>query len=179
MNWALDNTAELLANPTSKGWMGRWIGVLKEEARRGFHPNLPKYGFGDPTSYRLIEDVVQALLVTGAVRHGAECFNFYFPQELDAEFLVVWDGFSNPPWKAFKEPDLRDFLMERIKDGFSFPINPVWPVRDPGWAQVLEALQKGAESASNLRAWFPPESGVLEKIKRLHDANPGGFQKAG
>ena len=114
----------------------------------------------------------------GAVRHGAECFNFYFPQELDAEFLVVWDGFSNPPWKAFKEPDLRDFLMERIKDGFSFPINPVWPVRDPGWAQVLEALQKGAESASNLRAWFPPESGVLEKIKRLHDANPGGFQKA-
>ena len=26
----------------------------------------------------------------GAVRHGAECFNFYFPQELDPEFLVVW-----------------------------------------------------------------------------------------
>ena len=31
MNWALDHTAELLANPTSKGWMGRWIGVLKED----------------------------------------------------------------------------------------------------------------------------------------------------
>ena len=54
--------------------------------------------------------MVESLIVTGAVRHGAECFNFYFPQELDKEFLVVWDGFSNPPWKAFKEADLRDFL---------------------------------------------------------------------
>ena len=41
----------------------------------------------------------------GAVRHGAECFNFYFPQELDPDFLIVWDGFANeppdnPPWLA-------------------------------------------------------------------------------
>ena len=88
MSWALDNTAELLANPTTKGWMGRWINVLKEEARRGFHPLLPKYGFGDPTSYGLIETIVDAMSDSGAVRHGAECFNFYFPQELDPDFLV-------------------------------------------------------------------------------------------
>ena len=62
MNWALDNTAELLANPTSKGWMGRWIGVLKDEARRGFHPNLPKYGFGDPTSYGARTESINAYM---------------------------------------------------------------------------------------------------------------------
>ena len=71
--------------------MARWLNVLKEEARNGFHPELPKYGFGDPTSYGLIGAIVDAMSVCGAVRHGAECFNFYFPQELDAEFLVVWE----------------------------------------------------------------------------------------
>ena len=29
-----------------KGWMSSWLGILKEEARNGFHPHLPKYGFG-------------------------------------------------------------------------------------------------------------------------------------
>lgn len=32
MNWALDKTTQLLAHPESKGWMGRWLNVLKEEA---------------------------------------------------------------------------------------------------------------------------------------------------
>ena len=31
----------------------------------------------------------------GAVRHGAECFNYLFPQELDPEFLVIWDGYES------------------------------------------------------------------------------------
>ena len=79
--------------------------MLKEEARRGFHPHLPKYGFGDMTSYGLIGTIVGAMSDSGAVRHGAECFNFYFPQELDPDFLIVWDGFANeppdnPPWLA-------------------------------------------------------------------------------
>ena len=52
----------------------------KVENAKGFHPNLPDFGFGDPTSYRFVEDVVSELKVCGAVRHGAECFNFYFPQ---------------------------------------------------------------------------------------------------
>lgn len=63
-----------------QGWTGRWLDVLKVENERGFHPTLPEFGFGDPTSYRLIEDVVNVTRVCGAVRHGAECFNFYFPQ---------------------------------------------------------------------------------------------------
>ena len=47
--------------------MGRWLHVLKEEARKGFHPELPKYGFGDPTSYGLIGDIVSATISHGAV----------------------------------------------------------------------------------------------------------------
>jgi len=176
VHWALDHTTALLEEPTAKGWTGRWLDVLKEENKRGFHPELPKYGFGDPTSYRLIEDVVATTEVCGAVRHGAECFNFYFPQELDDEFLVIWDGFTNPPWQSFKEPALRDFLLERCKDGYGFPINPVWPVRDQGWYDVLVALQGNPEAAKNLKSWLPPESGVMEKIKTLHAQYPGGFK---
>jgi hypothetical protein len=54
--------------------------VITQEASNGFHPVLPKFGFGDPTSYHLIGSAVDATGECGAVRHGAECFNFYFPQ---------------------------------------------------------------------------------------------------
>ena len=43
------------------------------------------------------EAAVKALRSSGAVRHGAECFNFHFPQELDTEFLVCWAGFQKAP----------------------------------------------------------------------------------
>ncbi|CAE7798201.1 PKAR, partial [Symbiodinium sp. KB8] len=42
--------------------------------------------------------VIEATKFSGAVRHGAECFNFYFPQELDSEYLIIWDGFDGKPW---------------------------------------------------------------------------------
>ena len=44
----------------------------------------------------MVAKVVDATISCGAVRHGAECFNFYFPQDLDDEFLVVWDGAHRP-----------------------------------------------------------------------------------
>ena len=92
IDWALDQTTALLASPSTKGWMGRWLDILKEAAHNGFHPTKgPEFGFGDPTSYRLIGDIVNATSHCGAVRHGAECFNFGFPQELDREFLVRRD----------------------------------------------------------------------------------------
>lgn len=51
----------------------------------------------------------------------------------------------------------------------------VWPVRDAGWLEVLHALQQNEEASENLRSWFPPSSGVLERIQALHDASPNGF----
>ena len=41
---------------------------------------VPKLGFGDVTSVQLIQEVVHVTASCGAIRHGAECFNFYFPQ---------------------------------------------------------------------------------------------------
>jgi hypothetical protein len=43
MRWALERTTALLAEPTGKGWMGRWLHLLKEEAQKGFAPQLPKH----------------------------------------------------------------------------------------------------------------------------------------
>jgi len=177
IHWSLDHTTALLDKVTPNSWTSRWLQVITQEASNGFHPVLPKFGFGDPTSYDLIGSAVDATAECGAVRHGAECFNFYFPQELDDEFLVVWDGFSNPPWKQFKEPELRLFLLDRAKEGFSFPINPVWPVRDPGWFEVLDALLVHGESAKNLKSWFPQASGILERIGKIHTDYPNGFRR--
>jgi len=161
----------------SKNWTKHWLDVIKKEDERGFHPTLPEFGFGDPTSTQLIEDVVATTKSCGAVRHGAECFNFYFPQELDKEFLVIWDGFADQthPWQSFKEPDLRDFLITRAREGYSFPINPVWPVRDPGWFEVFNALHSHPEISENMKAWYPAELGLAEKINQLHQRYPNGF----
>ena len=43
-----------------------------------------------PAMYNIIEACAQ---LNGAVRHAAESFNYYWPQDLDDEYLVVWDGF--------------------------------------------------------------------------------------
>ena len=69
-----------LACPWHGPDMGLTWQVLKREGEKGFHPELPPFGFGDPLSYRCIERAVKHVSHTGAVRHGAECFNYYFPQ---------------------------------------------------------------------------------------------------
>ena len=74
--------------------MRRWLEVLKVEQSKGFHPTLPRYGFGDPITTDVIASMCNRFLLTGAVRHGAECFNFAFPKDMDEEYLVVWEGFA-------------------------------------------------------------------------------------
>jgi len=91
--WTLEHTEGILKTLDHQSWNSRWLEVLAKENERGFHPTIPKYGFGDPTSYRLIQDVIAETAPCGAVRHGAECCNLYFPQELDDEYLIVWQGF--------------------------------------------------------------------------------------
>jgi hypothetical protein len=162
--------------PTDETWTTRWLIFLKSENVRGFHPTPPKYGYGDPTSSKLIADVIAQTSACGAVRHGAECFNFYFPQELDDEYLIVWQDYPEKPWKYVNEEELRKFLIARIAEGFTFPLNPVWPLRDPGWWEVLQALRNQKEAQENLLAWYPPASGILDKIKEIHDAYPLGLQ---
>lgn len=175
--WSLDQTREILENPTSASWNSRWLGVLRKAQENGGLMACPKYGFGDSTSCRLIEGIIEHTKATGAVRHGAECFNFSFPQPLDEEYLVVWSGFDNPPWAYKDEPELRAFLLERIREGYTFPVNPVWPVRDRGWAEVLAALRTSEHAAKSLRAWYPESAGILERIDELRRLFPEGFQE--
>ena len=173
MRWSVNAVETVLSTPGKQGWTKRWLELLKADS---LHlPAMPRYGFGDPKSYDIMAKAVERLHFCGAVRHGAECFNFYFPQDLDDQFLIVWDGFTDPPWRSVGEPELRDFLLARCKEGFSFPINPVWPIRDKGWYAVLEALRSSAEQKANLNAWFPPVTGVLDRIEKLHATYRDGF----
>lgn len=176
MVWSLQQAKGILSKPGKKSWNSRWLEVLQKANQEGFHPSIPPYGFGDPTSYRLIEEVIKATAISGAVRHGAECFNFYFPQEFDAEYLVVWHGLPGKPWAYYDPGALQKFLMERIEEGFSFPINPVWPVRDPGWYEIFSALLRREDAKKSLKAWFPPHRSVVECIESIHEAFPQGFQ---
>lgn len=76
-----------------------WLDVLKKAAREGRYPQMPRFGFGDPKSSSIMKLAVTQLGNTGAVRHGAECFNFYFPQDLDDEYLVIANDLpGNKPW---------------------------------------------------------------------------------
>ena len=175
MRWSLERTEEILHSPSSSGWNTRWLEVLNEADRDGFHPEIPEFGFGDPTSYRLTKEVIEATKMCGAVRHGAECFNFYFPQELDSEYLIIWDGFEGKTWSYRNSAGLVEFLLARVEDGYAFPLNPVWPVRDEGWYEVFDALRKSAHAQDCLAAWFPKQSGVMEYIEKLHKQFRDGF----
>jgi len=173
MKWCLNGVSEVLQTG-SKSWTSSWLQRLKQEAEKGFHPEIPKFGFGDATSCRIVEDLVKSTNFCGAIRHGAECFNWYFPQELDTEFLVVWDGFNGGspgganPWKYLPENELRGFLTERIAENYCFPMNPAWVVRDLGWYDVLQAQRNNPACEAAVASWYPPASGILEKIDEIH-----------
>jgi len=181
VTWVLEHTENVLNSLDENGWTSRWLDVIQKEAARGFHPKLPKYGFGDPTSYSLIGDVVEETAPCGAVRHGAECSNFFFPQELDDQYLIVWYKYPDKPWEYVTEEGLRKFLLDRVAEGFAFPLNPVWCVRDKGdpgssWYDILLALEANPTSRGCLDAWFPASAGILERVHRLHKEHPDGFR---
>ena len=84
VKWSVKNISEVLdervESDSKAGWMESWFKVLKKAALKGYYPKTPKYGNGDPKSYEIIEVAVSRLNETGCVRHGAECFNWFFPQ---------------------------------------------------------------------------------------------------
>mmetsp|Transcript_22170 Transcript_22170/g.39882 ORF Transcript_22170/g.39882 Transcript_22170/m.39882 type:complete len:611 (+) Transcript_22170:70-1902(+) len=175
VQWCIAGCQNLIGSGVAETWTSSWLQLLKLEGSRGFHPKIPKYGFGDATSYQIVDDLVKSTAFCGAVRHGAECFNWYFPQELDSEFLVIWDGFGEfTPWKYLGEADLRSFLLERIKDKYSFPMNPAWLIRDPGWYDVLQAQRNSPSCQETLKSWFPADSGILEQLDEIHAEFPNG-----
>jgi hypothetical protein len=142
---------------------------------------MPKYGFGDPKSYLLIEQAVYRLRKDGCVRHGAECFNYYFPQELDDVFLVINDGrnVQKTPWKYVDAAGLQDILLRKIAEGYTFPLHPKWILCDPGWKRIYDAM-KASEAThvqNSLNCWYPPDSGIREMIEEVYSKHPNGFTR--
>ncbi|KAL3821634.1 hypothetical protein ACHAXA_006054 [Cyclostephanos tholiformis] len=161
----------------TKNWTASWLNVMKHNKS---HITMPKYGFGDPKSYAIMKHAVQRLEEFGAVRHGAECFNFYFPQELDEEFLVVRGTGSNlpiPKYKYMKLNELQYFLSGCIDLGFTFPLNPKWVLCDSGWKALWDKLTSSNHPNVQLsiNAWYPPGSGLKECIENIHQHYPEGF----
>lgn len=161
----------------TKNWTASWLNVMKYNKSP---ITMPKYGFGDPKSYAIMKHAVQRLEEFGAVRHGAECFNFYFPQELDDEFLVVRGTGSNlpiPKYKYMKLNELQSFLSGCIDLGFTFPLNPKWVLCDSGWKTLWDKLT-GSNHPNvqlSINAWYPPGSGLKECIESIHRQYPEGF----
>jgi hypothetical protein len=145
----------------------------KDDARQG----EPRFGFGDSIQYAMIKNAAEALRVTGAVRHAAESFNFYWPQDLDDEFLVVWEGYAGSPWRYLSPKQLQAFLLSRIEEGFVVPLNPKWILCDPGFFELYKAMEASPETRRALDAWLPPY--IRELIDATHDAYPYGFVRTG
>jgi len=180
VQWTLQGCEGILKKTKTgagSSWTSHWLAFLRSETEKGFSVTQPKYGFGDPTSTRLIEDVVTQTAPCGAVRHGAECFNFYFPQELDDIYLVIWEGFVSKPWDYKTEEELRAFLAEKVEEGYCFPLNPVWMVRDAGWYDIIQLMRKRPQNKHNIDSWFPGKFGILQTVDRLRKEYAKGFQQ--
>jgi len=179
----IEDINDILFSPASMdSWTTRWLEVLKKKAGKcGDKKNVtPQYGYGDPKSYDMMEAVARRLEGTsGAVRHGPECFNLVFPQEIDDQFLVICDSLSGKvPWKYVDVHELQDILCERIDDGFAFPLNPQWVLCFPGWKRVWDKLMQSEDLLvqQSIDMWFPPLSGIRERVEEIHSHHPFGFQ---
>jgi len=179
LKWCIQSIENILKIPDqSSSWIECWLNVLKHAADAGFHPDTPRYGYGDPTSYALIEQAVGNLQKSGAVRHGSECFNYYFPQLLDEEFLVICPSeIKGAPYRYMNQTELKKFLLEQIQKGFTFPLNMKWVLCDPGWLEIWYALRSSThpEVQKSLDVWYPPHAGIREEIDRIAEAFPRGF----
>jgi len=177
LNWCVDQIDGVLNSPGEDPWSKRWLDVLKKNKPTGKGALIPRFGYGDPMTYSIMECAVGRLGESGAVRHGAECFNYYFPQDLDDKYLVILgDADSGKvPWVYVNEQELRELLIEKIDRGFTFPLNPKWVLCDPGWKRVYDKLLQS--QASNVQAsldcWYPPSSGIREKIDEVYARHHG------
>jgi len=180
--WCIEQIESILeSEATSSTWTSRWLEVLKNSASKGFHVTVPPLGFSDPKSHSIMKHAIHRLEKEGAVRHGAECFNYYFPQELDEEFLVISDTLEGQtlPWKYVDQQGLQEILKKKIDRGYTFPINSKWILCDPGWKDVFDQLKasKAPYVQDSLKVWYPPKSGMMEKIEEIHKRFPNGFQR--
>ena len=183
LQWCVSKTKFVLdqqqTNESSNSsWTLSWLQVLKSSVANGFNLTMPRFGFGDKKSYSIMESAVSRLQGNGAVRHGAECFNYFFPQELDDHFLIVSDLLPGKvPWTYVGVGELQSFLLRMIDLGFTFPLNPKWVLCDKGWKNIYDRLLQSSHPnvQGSLQVWFPPDSGIRNTIESVSSAHPDGF----
>ncbi|OEU23623.1 hypothetical protein FRACYDRAFT_233793 [Fragilariopsis cylindrus CCMP1102] len=183
LKWGVNETEKILANESTDSWTERWLDGLKECASKGFQPKIPPGGYSDPKTQFIFDHAIERLSSTGCVRHGAECFNYYFPQELDDKLLVISDElpekYEGRNWAYVDQFDLQEILLEKIKVGYTFPLNPKWILCDPGWKNVYNQLMKSNRPnvQDSLQCWYPRESGIRERIDDVYNQYPNGFKR--
>ena len=168
----------LNGNAVGRSWDEKW----KYAGRDHFSASIikgkgmPRYGYGDIKSYRLMESAAKRLAkLDGAVRHGAECFNYEYPQEMDSSFLIISDSIKGKVrWQYVDTVVLLGFLEKQIEAGFTFPLNPKWVLCDPGWSQLYDKLlsSNNPNIQQSLNVWFPPESGIRDMIETIQKEHP-------
>mmetsp|Transcript_18044 Transcript_18044/g.27280 ORF Transcript_18044/g.27280 Transcript_18044/m.27280 type:complete len:848 (-) Transcript_18044:86-2629(-) len=183
-------------NRNIKSWSSHWFDILNNsnEKKKKTQKQMPRFGYGDPKSYQVMEGAVARSVHNrhGAVRHGAECFNYSFPQEIDDKLLVIADNgdFSTtnntntnktkavPCCFAYLTPtELQKYMMKKVEDGYVFPLNPKWVVADQGWKRVYDKLlsRNDPRTQLSLETWYPKESGIREQIETICQKYPDGF----
>jgi hypothetical protein len=126
-------------------------------------------------SYEIVAEAVSFLQDSGAVRHGAECFNYYFPQDLDHEFLIVSESLPEK-WRYVSISELQDFLLQRIQEGYTFPLNPKWLLcDDTRWKELYDRLLESNAPyvKESIHSWFPES--VRKRIESIRRRYPDGF----
>jgi len=136
-------------------WMTAWMAASKKDANLMSAP-MPDLGFGNETSIKNLKALIDGTADTGAVRHGAECFNYQYPQDLDSSFLLFDDPSNKPKGESKELAALTSYLKARANEGWIFPLNPIWVVRDKGWlgiwnTQVTKAKDIGVNF---LELWY-------------------------
>eukprot|EP00546_Thalassionema_frauenfeldii_P001752 CAMPEP_0178933968 /NCGR_PEP_ID=MMETSP0786-20121207/23601_1 /TAXON_ID=186022 /ORGANISM="Thalassionema frauenfeldii, Strain CCMP 1798" /LENGTH=627 /DNA_ID=CAMNT_0020611697 /DNA_START=380 /DNA_END=2260 /DNA_ORIENTATION=- len=184
MKWMANSIKSVLDNPdATKSWSSRWFDILNDSPPAKM--KMPRCGFGDPKSYQIMEGAAarSAHNQHGAIRHGAECFNYYFPQEIDDKLLVISDvgDFDGKVPFAYMTPaELQDLMLKKIDDGFVFPLNPKWVIADKGWKRVYDKMMASDDPRTqvSLDTWYPKESGIREQIESICKQHPGGFMSS-
>uniref|UniRef100_A0A7S0L037 Uncharacterized protein n=1 Tax=Asterionellopsis glacialis TaxID=33640 RepID=A0A7S0L037_9STRA len=177
LNWCVSQMEVILENKTDRIWTSRWLDQLKSEAKRGYTPMMPELGYSDPKSHSIMKHAISRLAGSGAVRHGAESFNYFFPQDLDDEFLVISDNLSGHslPWKYVNVEGLQEILLDQIDAGYTFPLNPKWILCDQGWKNIYDRLCARKTAEESMKIWYPPI--LRARIEDIHKRHPDGFQK--
>jgi len=176
----VDEIEGILSTPQDGvGWTRRWLEVKKKQyrnAKSGKHQEMPKFGYADPRSYTMMKGAVHRLNGSGAVRHGPECFNYGFPQDLDDSFLVISDTLPGKvPWKYVNAAELKDILRDKIDEGFTFPMNPKWILCDPGWKLLYDKLLASdrSDTQESMGIWYPED--IQRRINEISTKFPDGF----